>query len=305
LLGTGIAGTVLVAVLAFWLSFTALTHLAVRAGIGRGQAWAWPLIVDGVIVVATVAVVALRDRRGHCYAWALLIMGALVSVTANAVQAAMPAGLALARPLAAAVCAVPPVVLLAVTHLTVVLARHEHQPQPDSPAPEPAPVSVAAPPVALMPPPRSEDTASALVTDPVSPSAAAAVPQPQTVAAGPPPSTKSAHGHTAGPGEPRPPQTATPAAAGDADTDLAESAGVGSRELMYGGVDRLRVARRPEPATAAEGVGEGSRTWRVEEAIRLRGEGLSNRAIGERLGVDGTTVGRWLRETRLRSATDE
>ncbi|MDR0594005.1 MAG: DUF2637 domain-containing protein, partial [Bifidobacteriaceae bacterium] len=93
-LGTGIAGTVFIAGLAFWLSFTALTHLAMRAGIAEGQAWAWPLIVDGVIVVSTVAVVALRDRKGHRYSWLLLIAGALVSVTANAVQAAMPAGVA-------------------------------------------------------------------------------------------------------------------------------------------------------------------------------------------------------------------
>lgn len=49
--GTAIGGTVLIAVGAFWLSFTALTDLAVRAGIPAGQAWVWPLIVDGIIVV--------------------------------------------------------------------------------------------------------------------------------------------------------------------------------------------------------------------------------------------------------------
>jgi hypothetical protein len=124
-LATGIAGTVFIALFAFWLSFTALTQLAVRAGISAGQAWAWPLIVDGVIVVATVAVVALRGRRGSGYAWVLLVCGAVVSVTANAVHASMPEGAALSPGLAAGVCSVPPVVLLAITHLTVVLARHD------------------------------------------------------------------------------------------------------------------------------------------------------------------------------------
>ena len=50
---TSVAGTVFIAAGAFWLSFTALADLARRAGIGEGQAWAWPLIVDGVIVVST------------------------------------------------------------------------------------------------------------------------------------------------------------------------------------------------------------------------------------------------------------
>ena len=56
---TAVAGTVFIAIGALWLSFTALADLAACAGIGTGQAWAWPLIVDGIIVVATVAVAAL------------------------------------------------------------------------------------------------------------------------------------------------------------------------------------------------------------------------------------------------------
>lgn len=60
---TAVAGTVFIAAGAFWLSFTSLADLARRSGIGAGQAWAWPLIVDGIIVVATVAVVALAGTR--------------------------------------------------------------------------------------------------------------------------------------------------------------------------------------------------------------------------------------------------
>ena len=77
---TSVAGTVFVAAGAFWLSFTALADLALRSGIGAGQAWAWPLIVDGVIVVSTVAVVALAGEKAAWYPWTLLIGGAAVSV---------------------------------------------------------------------------------------------------------------------------------------------------------------------------------------------------------------------------------
>ncbi len=123
-----VVGTVFIAAGAFWLSFTALADLARRAGIGDGQAWAWPLIVDGVIVVSTVAVVALAGEQEAWYPWTLLIGGAAVSVTANALHAIVAADADVPAGLAAAVAAVPPVVLLASTHLTVVLIRTTTQP---------------------------------------------------------------------------------------------------------------------------------------------------------------------------------
>ncbi|WP_019482630.1 DUF2637 domain-containing protein [Arthrobacter sp. TB 23] len=120
---TAVAGTVFIAAGAFWLSFTALADLAARSGVGGRQAWAWPLIVDGIIVVATVAVVALAGHRSTWYPWALLIGGAAVSVTANAIHAVVAADADVPDVLAASVAAVPPVVLLAITHLTVILTR--------------------------------------------------------------------------------------------------------------------------------------------------------------------------------------
>ena len=120
---TAVAGTVFIAAGAFWLSFTSLADLARRSGIGTGQAWAWPLIVDGIIVVATVAVVALAGTHASWYPWALLIGGASVSVTANAIHAVIAADADVPSVLAGAVAAVPPVVLLAITHLTVILTR--------------------------------------------------------------------------------------------------------------------------------------------------------------------------------------
>ena len=121
---TAITGTVFIAAGAFWLSFTALADLAQRSGIEAGQAWAWPLIVDGIIVVATVAVVALANQsRPTWYPWTLLAAGAVVSVTANAIHAIIAADTDVPAVLAASVAAIPPLVLLSITHLTVILTR--------------------------------------------------------------------------------------------------------------------------------------------------------------------------------------
>ncbi len=120
---TAATGTVLIGLGAFWLSFMAFADSAARSGITEGQAWNCPLLVDGLIVVSTIAVVALDGRRGDWYPWALLICGALVSVAANALHAIVAADASVPRVLAATVAAVPPLVLLASTHLTVVLTR--------------------------------------------------------------------------------------------------------------------------------------------------------------------------------------
>ncbi len=131
---TAVAGTVFIAVGAFWLSFTSLADLAVRSGIDARQAWAWPLIVDGIIVTATVAAVALAGDSAAWYPWTLLIGGATVSVTANALHAVVAADADVPAVLAAAVASVPPIVLLAITHLTVILTRHDQRTDPDRPA---------------------------------------------------------------------------------------------------------------------------------------------------------------------------
>lgn len=158
---TAVAGTVFIAIGAFWLSFTSLADLAARSGIGAGQAWAWPLIVDGIIVVATVAVVALAGQKAAWYPWALLIGGAVVSVTANALHAIVAADADVPAVLAAAIAAVPPVVLLAITHLTVILTRNTPEPQTvtwqtvthqhDQPTPVPGPgIESGRPPAVLL-----------------------------------------------------------------------------------------------------------------------------------------------------------
>jgi hypothetical protein len=123
-LWTAVGATVVIAIGAFVLSFAALTDLAQRSGIDARLAWIWPIIVDGMIVAATVAIVALNghDRRAMIYPWALLFFGAIVSTAANSVHAILTVDrLATDIPplVSALVAAMPPVVLLAITHLTV------------------------------------------------------------------------------------------------------------------------------------------------------------------------------------------
>lgn len=127
-----VTGTILLALGAFWLSFTTLRDLAILSGIPAGQAWMWPLIVDGVILEATISVVALRDsaRTARRFAWLLLGAGAGVSVAANITHAVVAADTRVPALIAALVASVPPLVLLAMTHLTVELTRNTTTPTP-------------------------------------------------------------------------------------------------------------------------------------------------------------------------------
>ncbi|GAA2238818.1 hypothetical protein GCM10010401_08890 [Rarobacter faecitabidus] len=127
-----IAGTVLIGIGAAVLSFTALADLAVRAGTPRRLSVVWPVIVDGVIVVATIAIVALRsaDSRARSYAWLLLGFGAVISIIANGAHAVVAAAATTPQWMAVTVASVPPVVLLSITHLTVILARRARASQP-------------------------------------------------------------------------------------------------------------------------------------------------------------------------------
>ncbi|WP_422117509.1 DUF2637 domain-containing protein [Brachybacterium sp. UNK5269] len=129
---TATGGTVGIAGFAFWLSFIALTDLARRSGVAEGQAWAWPLIVDGLIVVATVAAFALDGHRSAWYPWLLLIAATGVSVAGNVMHATVTAEPGVPALLAGCVAAVPPLMLLASTHLTVVLIRSTRPQEPET-----------------------------------------------------------------------------------------------------------------------------------------------------------------------------
>ena len=147
---TSVVGTGLLALGGFTLSFAALRDLAVRVGMPADLGWIWPLLIDGMIVESTLAVVALSQRgsrRAVWYAWFLLAVGALVSVGSNGAHAVITGhGWA-----GAAAASVPPVVLLATTHLTVLLMA-----APESAAsPTRVPAAVVAP--ELQPEPGPDD----------------------------------------------------------------------------------------------------------------------------------------------------
>lgn len=124
--GVAVAGTALIGVGAFWISFTTLSDLAGRAGVSEGQTWVWAAIVDGVIVTSTVAAVSLDGAgpRAVWFAWLLLGLAAGVSVVANITHALVAAPDNIPPYLSGAIAAIPPLVLLAMTHLTVVVVRH-------------------------------------------------------------------------------------------------------------------------------------------------------------------------------------
>ncbi|MFF1946883.1 DUF2637 domain-containing protein [Rhodococcus qingshengii] len=114
--------TYALAALGLWISYTALADLASRAGLGPHQAAAWPLVVDGLILAATRAVVTFGRHDARRYAWTLLGCAAAASIVGNAAHALLPAG-PVHPGIAAVVAVVPPVAALAMTHLAVVRAR--------------------------------------------------------------------------------------------------------------------------------------------------------------------------------------
>lgn len=124
--------TVGVGAASFVLSFAALRDLAGRAGIPEHLAWLWPMIVDGTILQATMAVVVLSGHQGQersrRYFWIVLASSAAVSVGANALHAVIPGSAPLSPWLAAAIAVVAPVSLLATTHGLSLLIRVPRSP---------------------------------------------------------------------------------------------------------------------------------------------------------------------------------
>ncbi|WP_278260596.1 DUF2637 domain-containing protein [Nocardia sp. AG03] len=136
---------------AFVLSFAALRDLAVMAHTPTHLAWLFPVIVDGTIIQATIAVLALADSPERTFFTRVLIAGATVSIGGNIAHA-----LASGHGAGAAILAViAPAALLLDTHGLAVLLRSRNTAQPTvvpaaevvdppSPADTPGPVVVPA-----------------------------------------------------------------------------------------------------------------------------------------------------------------
>ena len=83
------AGVVVLAAGGFAMSYGALHGLALAEGVDPALAWMWPLIVDGFIVVASLAVLhAVLERRSSAYPWSLVLGFSAISVVFNVLHAA-------------------------------------------------------------------------------------------------------------------------------------------------------------------------------------------------------------------------
>ena len=132
------AATYGIAVLAFALSYSKLVDLASRAGYGAIMSHAWPLIVDGLAILAARSVMR---SRSQWYAWSLLVAGTAVSCC-GAVAGAMFADGPLPPVAAAAVRFVPALCL----PFALKLAEKVRQPQVSEVShPDVAPIADVAP----------------------------------------------------------------------------------------------------------------------------------------------------------------
>ncbi|WHP16606.1 DUF2637 domain-containing protein [Cellulomonas sp. ES6] len=150
--GLWLAG--LLAVLAFSLSFLALRAVGIASGVDPAIAWMFPVIIDGFIVLATWATWRFRAHglRAAWYPAGSLVVFSAVSLTGNALHAhpVEVGDLLMARWAAAAFSAVPPVALLAASHMLVMIATHRARDRAEIPAePAPAEEPAAAEPAAI------------------------------------------------------------------------------------------------------------------------------------------------------------
>jgi hypothetical protein len=146
---TATAITALIVIASFVLSFSSLWDLASRSvSWPRDLAWLWPLIVDGVVIVATIAIRALtntapaaeegllvdaahagddqsriQQRRDRAFFWWMLVAAASVSVVGNGLHSLLPAGQPLSPLLSVVIGCVPACALLATTHALQRLSR--------------------------------------------------------------------------------------------------------------------------------------------------------------------------------------
>ncbi|OZE32183.1 hypothetical protein CH278_15275 [Rhodococcus sp. 05-2254-5] len=127
-LATAVALTVGIAGASFWLSFAVLRDLAVMAGIGPGEAWVIPVVLDGAIVSTTVTAIALsndtdnRTIKGRRFVVMILRVAASASIAGNSYHAVLSATL-LPAVVSAGIATIAPIALLAMTEVLAVILR--------------------------------------------------------------------------------------------------------------------------------------------------------------------------------------
>lgn len=115
---------ILVAVGAAILSFDALTALAQASGIRQAFAPIWAIVIDGFIMVATLATFALQNRSksSRRYAWTTLAIFVVFSILGNAWHAAISkTDFVLPIWVSVIVTAIPPLALFLAIHLLVIM----------------------------------------------------------------------------------------------------------------------------------------------------------------------------------------
>lgn len=131
-----------VSLITFHSSFAALRDLAIRAGTPAGIAWEWPVMVDGLIVLAMLVIFVARIQRFETprWAWFAFLFFSAVSIAGNGLHASIvyDNGMGLALPVAIFMGALPPFGLLVASEMFVYMLSHGGAPvgavatQPDA-----------------------------------------------------------------------------------------------------------------------------------------------------------------------------
>lgn len=167
--------TVAIALMAFILSFDALRTLAVACGVQPGLSWMFPLIIDAPVLAFTWATWVFKTRGlGQAYPWAMLLVFSAVSLVGNALHAhpVETNGLLLPDWGASLLMTMPPVALLATSHMIVRAASRSFDmddPEPAAEAVPDVPRDMDDPAPAPGAPVEAEPAAEAVETTPVAP----------------------------------------------------------------------------------------------------------------------------------------
>jgi hypothetical protein len=154
----GVAG---LAAGAFLLSYDALHQLARTSHVPALLAWLWPLIVDGFILVASLAVLdAVHTGRRAVYPWLLVLAFSTLSVTFNVLHTPRDT-------IAQLVAAIPPVALVLSFELLMRQIHQRLQGHSTTGTGVHPPLAAAAPPAAATQP------AASAIAPPAAPSAPA------------------------------------------------------------------------------------------------------------------------------------
>ncbi|WP_341684326.1 DUF2637 domain-containing protein [Nocardia farcinica] len=155
---------IVIGLAAFVLSFAALRDLAIKAHTPTHLAWLFPVIVDGTIIQATIAVLALADSPERRWFTGVLAAGAAVSIGGNVAHSLVSGH----GYLAALLAVIAPAALLIDTHGLAVLLRTRRAPERSEPvADSPSVVPAAAPTPTPRPAAASVPTPQAVPVSPV------------------------------------------------------------------------------------------------------------------------------------------